>query len=662
MAYFEFPHTRTYDSDLGWIIRNMKQLIDEYGQLAAYEVMHKKEYKELYDQVQSLADDLIDIIVPWDSSVEYRIYSIVEYQGTNYIAVQDVPVGVMITNTDYWTPANTIVEQINAIAAVTQQMDKDIQKLDGVTVFMPSYGDSYEGNSGLFNFAKLGNGDFILFDLGITECYAEIRDILVNAGCSKIAAIVMSHWHPDHRSDPALWAASPFDMTDTVFYIPLDTDTYDQTTISREAWEAAFPDNTFIQPDENNTFTHDNAILRFNNCGAAAKAYFEANTPTDYNQFSMTCTLEIGDYSFMCSGDIGQSGINYLYDIGMLKHVDIMTGPHHGANDGMTSFDAARVLTPNYMWIPDNTAGLAAHPMKCPFIAYCAAAGTYIGSKGRSENGTVFASRLTEAGITDPCYPRILYNPYNTYSYVSDVYVDGSYIGTISDGSQAHPFKSLEEALARTPDFPTHVHVTNIVPTSGANIYITNKHNLALTFDSTCLLEWVYISGCQRVTITGMICTTVRMRGCVGCTLTDLTIKDASTAPTIEDSAAIRLNGMLIDDTVSTPNNVFAILRSTVILNGTIQCNTPFTGNLFSVSDSFLNSATGVNAITGAAASGAHVYSLSRSQVSGLGVMATDRIARVFNLGSTTSHVMWDSTKAKPVIIHGSVTSDIALA
>lgn len=28
MAFFEFPHTRTYDSDLGWIIKNIKSYND----------------------------------------------------------------------------------------------------------------------------------------------------------------------------------------------------------------------------------------------------------------------------------------------------------------------------------------------------------------------------------------------------------------------------------------------------------------------------------------------------------------------------------------------------------------------------------------------------------------------------------------------------------
>lgn len=42
MAYFEFPHTRTYDSDLGWLIK-------EYGELSAA-------YQTLVDDQASLDD------------------------------------------------------------------------------------------------------------------------------------------------------------------------------------------------------------------------------------------------------------------------------------------------------------------------------------------------------------------------------------------------------------------------------------------------------------------------------------------------------------------------------------------------------------------------------------------------------------------------------
>lgn len=124
MAYFEFPHTRTYDSDLGWLIKHFGLMSDNVEALETWAAAHKAEYEELADKVDGLINNLVDVISPWDSSIAYHIYSIVEYQGTNYIAIQDVPVGAMITNTDYWQPANTALEQLNAIGVITSDINK----------------------------------------------------------------------------------------------------------------------------------------------------------------------------------------------------------------------------------------------------------------------------------------------------------------------------------------------------------------------------------------------------------------------------------------------------------------------------------------------------------------------------------------------------------
>lgn len=82
-------------------------------------------YADLSNKVDGLIDNLVNVITPWDSSIVYRIFSIVEYQGTNYIAIQDVPIGVMITNTDYWEPANTVIEQINAIGVSVDELKEE---------------------------------------------------------------------------------------------------------------------------------------------------------------------------------------------------------------------------------------------------------------------------------------------------------------------------------------------------------------------------------------------------------------------------------------------------------------------------------------------------------------------------------------------------------
>lgn len=56
MAFFEFPHTRTYDSDLGWLLKEYKTLKAEYDILTdcCEDVQSRLEALEsLYNQIMS---------------------------------------------------------------------------------------------------------------------------------------------------------------------------------------------------------------------------------------------------------------------------------------------------------------------------------------------------------------------------------------------------------------------------------------------------------------------------------------------------------------------------------------------------------------------------------------------------------------------------------
>lgn len=54
MSYFEFPHTRTYDNDLGWIMKNIKSYNDAIAALEQF----KADSEEAFEQLRRLLQDV----------------------------------------------------------------------------------------------------------------------------------------------------------------------------------------------------------------------------------------------------------------------------------------------------------------------------------------------------------------------------------------------------------------------------------------------------------------------------------------------------------------------------------------------------------------------------------------------------------------------------
>lgn len=54
MSFFEFPHTRTYDNDLGWLIRNVKTAADAIQALEEW----KESAESTIQDLQQLLDDI----------------------------------------------------------------------------------------------------------------------------------------------------------------------------------------------------------------------------------------------------------------------------------------------------------------------------------------------------------------------------------------------------------------------------------------------------------------------------------------------------------------------------------------------------------------------------------------------------------------------------
>ena len=54
MSFYEFPHTLTYDNDLGWLIKNVKSAVDAVAALEAW----KESAEGSISDLQKLLDDI----------------------------------------------------------------------------------------------------------------------------------------------------------------------------------------------------------------------------------------------------------------------------------------------------------------------------------------------------------------------------------------------------------------------------------------------------------------------------------------------------------------------------------------------------------------------------------------------------------------------------
>ena len=117
MAYFEFPHTRNYDSDLGFIIKKLDELTTRYNNFFDYNSIR------FHDPVE------------WSIEIAYPAWNIVyNPQDENlYISIKAVPAGIDIFNTDFWSAVSPLKvdidfsdSSVNAIANKTVKHALDI--------------------------------------------------------------------------------------------------------------------------------------------------------------------------------------------------------------------------------------------------------------------------------------------------------------------------------------------------------------------------------------------------------------------------------------------------------------------------------------------------------------------------------------------------------
>ncbi len=93
MAYFEFPHTRSYEEDLGYLIMKLNEL------MAKYNLFYATNQIKIADPIE------------WDITTQYAPYTIVVDYDANLAFISKIPVpsGITLDNATYWEPIGSLV-------------------------------------------------------------------------------------------------------------------------------------------------------------------------------------------------------------------------------------------------------------------------------------------------------------------------------------------------------------------------------------------------------------------------------------------------------------------------------------------------------------------------------------------------------------------------
>lgn len=158
MAFFsEFPGTRTYDSDLGWLLYSMRKQLDQMAAIIDSDDYQKQAIEELQKKIDAIISAIETPVEEWNPEHYYKMFQTVSYNGIYYTALKDVPSGIGILDANYWTES----DGVRTVIALMQSDIADMQEaIDALSVIStnPEY-RRYEiaGKTILCKFKKSGS-------------------------------------------------------------------------------------------------------------------------------------------------------------------------------------------------------------------------------------------------------------------------------------------------------------------------------------------------------------------------------------------------------------------------------------------------------------------------------------------------------------------------
>ena len=139
-----WPYSNFHDLNLDWILRTMREQVKIIQSKVEQINANTADIVDLKQQTAMLADQIETIIESgfspsfagdWDINTAYPKWSMVYVpaEGTSYMAKQNVPAGIPITNTDYWQLTADYNAQMQEIQDQLDALDAKVNAVYNTT-------------------------------------------------------------------------------------------------------------------------------------------------------------------------------------------------------------------------------------------------------------------------------------------------------------------------------------------------------------------------------------------------------------------------------------------------------------------------------------------------------------------------------------------------
>ena len=329
--------------------------------------------------------------IQWDSTKEYEPLTIVLYEGNSYTSRQAVPIGVTITNEQFWVETGNYNAQVEAYRQEVRQFDGRISSIEAsqeeIDTIIEELQEEFTTlkddvlNSGMLSIKMFDgsnpdnftlrliqtNNANVLIDTGKVEDTNAIFNWLISNNVEHLDAFVISHFHNDHCGNMVNIINSDFvNETTNVFIQMAPTNANDQYSDNYEPFLnmvtnalAAKNYPPAIVPTHGEPITYGTMEVTFFNTIPSWASVYDASwanngnyttRTSSLNNYSLITRCECGASCYVDLGDIEGEGqrLNAPY----MQPANVVLNPHHFVNK-MGYEEFFNKLNPDY-WLVAN--------------------------------------------------------------------------------------------------------------------------------------------------------------------------------------------------------------------------------------------------------------------------------------------------------------------